>query len=164
MIKRLLIPVLILVAAVSLASGAKRQATILDVTGEVPKALHLTMEDLQKMTHVKLDLKEHDGTTASYEGVPINEVLAAAGFQMAEHMRGKELAEYVLAHAQDDYEVVYGMGETEPSISGRTIIIAWSANDKALGAGVGPLRIVVEGDKKQARCIRMLTKLTVKKP
>jgi DMSO/TMAO reductase YedYZ molybdopterin-dependent catalytic subunit len=134
----------------------------LDVTGDVPKTLHLTLDDLQKMTHVKVDLKEHDGTTATYEGAPLNEVLAAAGLQMADHMRGKELAEYVLAHAQDNYEVVYGLGETEPSISGKTIIIAWSANDKPLGASVGPLRIVIEGDKKQARCLRMLTTITVK--
>jgi DMSO/TMAO reductase YedYZ molybdopterin-dependent catalytic subunit len=148
--------------ASSFASGpVKQKEYSLGVTGDVPTPLHLTLAQLDGMTHKTLSLTEHDGTVNSYEGVPIDEVLAKAGLAMADHLRGKELATYVLAVADDGYEVAFGLGEVEPSISGRTIILAYKMNGKPLIASAGPVRIVVEGDKKQARCIRMVNELKV---
>ncbi len=140
---------------------AKQKEYSLGVTGDVPTPLHLSLAQLDGMTHKTLTLKEHDGTENSYEGAPIDEILAKAGLPMAEHVRGKELATYILAVADDGYEVVYGLGEAEPSISGRTMILAYKMNGKALPPSVGLVRLVVEGDKMQARCIRMVTELKV---
>jgi DMSO/TMAO reductase YedYZ molybdopterin-dependent catalytic subunit len=151
----------LLVCVVSLASGPNQDSKVaLKVTGDVGKPVSFTMDQLQKLKPAKAQLKEHDGTTSTYEGVSVSDVLSAASVSASEHP-GKAVAIYVSAVASDEYQVVFGLGELTPDISGRNIVLAWKANGKPLGPNIGPLRIVVEGDKVQARCIRMVTELRV---
>ena len=133
----------------------------LTVDGDVPHVLTLQLEDLRKLPHQVVLLKEHDGTTKNYEGVALIEILKLAGVVVADHVRGKALAIGIDAIAEDGYSVIFGLGEVEPSISGRTIILAWSADNQLLGAGMGPFRLVVGDDKKQARCERMVIEIRV---
>ena len=153
----------ILFGFVVLAGGSAQTEYALAVDGDVSQALHLGLPDLDKLDHVKVALREHDGTLNNYEGAPIGAVLAKAGLAIGDHVRGKELAGYVLVKAQDGYEVVFGLGELEPTISGRTIVLAYRMDGNALIPSAGPVRLVVEDDKKQARCVRMVTELTVVK-
>jgi DMSO/TMAO reductase YedYZ molybdopterin-dependent catalytic subunit len=136
-------------------------AYTLAVTGDVPHSLKLQLDDLRKLPLLSVPLKEHDGTTKNYQGVALTEVLKMAGVAVADHVRGKALAVCVEALAEDGYSVAFGLGEIEPSISGRTIILAYSADNQPLGPSVGPVRLVVGDDKKQARCERMVTEIHV---
>jgi DMSO/TMAO reductase YedYZ molybdopterin-dependent catalytic subunit len=144
-----------------LASLFAQPTFTLSVDGDVPQPLKLTMEDLQKLPRVETPLKEHDGTVKNYEGAPLTEVLKLAGVAVGDHVRGKALGVGIEVIASDGYSVIFGLGEVEPSISGRTIIVAYAVENQPLGPSVGPIRIVVGDDKKPARCERMVTEIKV---
>ncbi len=120
------------------------------------------MAQLEKYKAVAVDMKDHDGSVIHYQGPLLADVLKDAGVSAGQHP-GKAVAIYVSVVASDGYQVVFGLGELTPMISGRNIILAYRGNGKPLGENVGPLRVVVEGDKVQARCIRMVTELRVGK-
>jgi DMSO/TMAO reductase YedYZ molybdopterin-dependent catalytic subunit len=133
----------------------------LSVTGDVRQPLKLQLDDLKKLHHVKVALKEHDGSIKSYQGAPLGDVLAMAGVVTGDHIKGKALAICVEVTASDGYAVALGLGETEPTISGKDIILGYAVDGQPLGAGVGPIRLVIGDDKKQARCVRMVTGIRV---
>jgi hypothetical protein len=76
-------------------------------------------------------------------------------------LRGKALAGYVLAEAQDGYRVVFSLAELDPSFIDNEILLADTANGKPLSGVEGRFRIIVPKDKPGARSVRMLTKLEV---
>jgi DMSO/TMAO reductase YedYZ molybdopterin-dependent catalytic subunit len=51
----------------------------LAISGAVERALNLQISDLEKMPHISLEVKDHDGRLTTYEGVPLAELLKAAG-------------------------------------------------------------------------------------
>jgi hypothetical protein len=58
-------------------------------------------------------------------------------------LRGKALAGYVLAEAQDGYEVVFSLTELDPAFIDNQILLADTANGKPLFGGQGRFRLVV---------------------
>jgi len=148
----------ILIAAVqSLApNGRSGPEYSLSVSGDGVRSAKLTVADLEKLDQVKASVHEHDGSVASYEGPTLYDVLKQSGVVVADHP-GKAMSAYVAVTASDGYEVVFGLGEAVPAISGRTIILADHMDGKPLPENVGPVRLIVDGDKAQARCIRMVT-------
>lgn len=153
---------LLCICSTAFAGGRPQAVDTLSVTGDVDTPLHLTRDDLAKYDSVKISLTGKDGTSTTYTGVSVADILKKAGVVASEHP-GKAMAVSVTAVGTDGYEVVFGLGELTPAISGRTIILAYLGDGKPLGANVGPFRIVVDGDKMQARCARMVTELQVTK-
>jgi len=135
-------------------------AQSLTIGGDIPQPLTLSKEDLAKMPRSSVSWSEH-GPAVNYEGVLLYEVLKAAGAPLDKQLSGKALALYVLADAQDGYEVVFTLPEVDPAFTYSKILVADTANGQPLDATHGPFRIVVAQDKKGARSIRMLEKLTV---
>lgn len=135
----------------------------LAVTGDVNSPLSLSTAQLAEIGKTKVSLKEHDGSTSEYIGVPLIDVLAKAGATVGDKLRGKALATYVVVEAQDGYRVAFGLGELEPGISGRTVILAYEKAGHHLEDKVGPVRLVIADDKKQARCVRMVARIRVVK-
>src|SRR5437867_1887423 len=93
--------VLALLAA-GLLPGQDAQPSIL-VTGAVKQPLTLSAGDLAKMPRVSVHATR-DGMETVYEGVWLHEVLKKAGVPQGNELRGKALASYVLAEAQDGYQ------------------------------------------------------------
>src|SRR6266536_3912857 len=87
--------------------------------------------------------------------------LKRAGVPQGQGLRGKALASYVLAEAQDRYHVVFSLGELDPAFIDNEILLSDTANGKALFGAQGRFRLVVPKDKPGARSVRMLTKLEV---
>jgi len=135
-------------------------AQSLTIGGDIPQPLTLSKEDLAKMPRSSVSWSEH-GPAVNYEGVLLYEVLKAAGAPLDKQLSGKALATYVLADAKDGYEVVFTLPEVDPAFTDSKILVADTVNGQALGEKQGPFRIVVAQDKKGARSIRMLEKLTV---
>jgi DMSO/TMAO reductase YedYZ molybdopterin-dependent catalytic subunit len=131
------------------------------VTGDVPTPLTLTASDLAAMPREQAEVAEQDGTKSTYEGVSLQDILKKAGMPIGRQMRGKSLAGYVLAEAKDGYQVVFGLGELEPSLGGAKVLVADKRDGKALFEYQGPMRLVVPADKEGARSVRMLEKLEV---
>jgi DMSO/TMAO reductase YedYZ molybdopterin-dependent catalytic subunit len=130
------------------------------VSGAVKQALTLTAEDLARMPRASVRTASN-GRETVYEGVWLHEVLKKAGVPQGSELQGKALASYLLAEAQDGYQVVFSLDELDPSFIDNEILIADTANSKALFGAQGRFRLVVPKDKPGARSVRMLTKLEI---
>jgi DMSO/TMAO reductase YedYZ molybdopterin-dependent catalytic subunit len=133
---------------------------VLKVEGALPTPLSLTAEDLAKMPRATATLSS-DGTTTTYEGVLLYDILVKAGWQFGRGMTGKPMASYLVASGKDGYEVVFALPEIDPQFSGAKVIIADKADGAALPAREQPFRIVAPEDKMHARSIYSLVKLEV---
>jgi DMSO/TMAO reductase YedYZ molybdopterin-dependent catalytic subunit len=130
------------------------------VTGAVKQSLTLTADDLAKMPRASVRTT-NNGMETVYEGVWLHEVLKRAGAPQGSELRGKALAGYVLAEAQDGYQVVFSLAEIDPAFIDNEILLADTANGKPLFGAQGRFRLVAPKDKPGARSVRMLTKLEV---
>jgi DMSO/TMAO reductase YedYZ molybdopterin-dependent catalytic subunit len=142
---------------------AALHAQNLSIAGDVAKPLTLSKADLAQMprTSVTVKAEGEEGTDTTYEGVLLYDILKQAGAPLDKQLMGKALASYVLAEARDGYQVVYTLTEIDPSFTNNKIIVADTVNGKPLFDYQGPFRLVVPGEKKGARSIRMLEKITV---
>jgi len=145
--------------AAALLTGQEAPYT-LQVAGAVKNPLTLSADDLAKMPRASVRTT-NNGMETVYEGVWLHEILKKAGVPQGSELRGKALAAYVLAEAQDGYQVVFSLGELDPSFIDSQILLADTANGKALFGAQGRFRLVVPKDKPGARSVRMLTKLEV---
>ena len=146
--------------AAALVSAQVPTSPAIQVTGDIKQSLSLTADDLAKMPRSTAKTSRN-GIETVYEGVRLHEVLKRAGVPQGEALRGKALAGYVLAVAQDGYQVLFSLGELDPSFIDNEILLADTADGKPLFGEQGRFRLVVSKDKPGARSIRMLTKLEV---
>ncbi len=137
---------------------------VLRVSGAVTQPLNLTLQDLAAMPRTKVTASAH-GTTGTFEGVTLTEILQKAGATMGGQLRGKAMATYVLVTAKDGYRVIFALPELDPDFSdaSQRIILADTVDGKPLPDPQGPLRIVVPQEKKPARWIRMVESIEVVK-
>ena len=134
---------------------------VLSVGGEVAHPLKLSAADLTKLPRQTVSAKEHDGTTATFEGVALVEVLRLAGVEFGEKLRGKSLALFLVVEAADGYRAVFALPELDSAFTDHVIILADRRNGKALSDAEGQWRIVVPGEKRQARWVRQVVALTI---
>lgn len=134
---------------------------ILNVIGDVSSPLQLKADDLMKMPRETVSVKEEDGSSIQYEGVPLREVLARAGAPLGKNLRGKALTTYVLAKAHDDYAVLFALAEVDAAFGNESILVADKRDGKPLFGYQGPFRLVCPNDKAGARSVRMLETLEV---
>ncbi len=151
---------LVLTAGLAALLGAQDKSPAIQVTGAVKQELTLTADDLAKMPRATVKTSSN-GMETVYEGVWLHEVLKRAGVPQGSELRNKALASYVLAQAQDGYEVVFSLAELDPSFIDNEILLADTANGKPLFGAQGRFRLVVPKDKPGARSIRMLSRLEV---
>ena len=150
---------LITILGAMLMPGQEAPAT-LEVSGAVKQPLTLSAADLAKMPRSSVTTT-NNGMETVYEGVWLHEILKKAGVPQGSELRGKALASYVLASASDGYQVLFSLGELDPAFIDNQILLADTANGKALFGAQGRFRLVVPKDKPGARSVRMLTKLEV---
>jgi DMSO/TMAO reductase YedYZ molybdopterin-dependent catalytic subunit len=153
-----------LVRALALLAPLYAQETDakLTIAGDVTNPLTLTKADLAKMPRTSVTVKaEGSDEQTTYEGVLLFDILKEAGAPVGKQLMGKALATYVLAEAKDGYQVVYALPEFDPSFTDNKIIVADTVNGKPLFQYQGPFRLVVPSEKKGARSIRMVEKITV---
>jgi hypothetical protein len=139
---------------------AQDNAPTVEVTGAVKQALTLSADDLAKMPRAKVHAS-NNGIEIVYEGVWLHDVLVKAGAAQGSELRGKALASYVLASAQDGYQVVFSLAELDPAFVENQILLADTADGRPLFGEQGRFRLVASKDKPGARSLRMLTKLEV---
>ena len=83
-------------------------AQVLNGGGEVARPLKLSAGDLAKLPRQTVSAKDHDGKTATFEGVALVEVLRLVGVEFGEKLRGKSLALFLVVDAADGYRAVFG--------------------------------------------------------
>ncbi len=135
--------------------------TKVSVSGEVEHSLQLDTTELAKLPRYTARVTDHNGVEATFAGAPLVEILRLAGAKLGEQLRGRELTTYVLVKAADNYQVVFALAELDPGFTDRVIFLADRKDGQLLSAQEGPLRIIVPGEKRQARWVRQVTALTV---
>jgi hypothetical protein len=149
-----------LALALALLAPLYAQET-LTVAGDVAHPLTLSKADLAQMPRTTVTIKGEDDADTTYEGVLLYDILKQAGAPLDKQLMGKALASYILAEAHDGYQVVYSLAEIDPLFGNSRIVVADTVGGKPLFQYQGPFRIVIPSDKKGARSIRMLEKITV---
>lgn len=141
------------------AASQERQPTVV-VTGDVARPLELSAADLAGMARGAVEVDE-DGVKKNYQGVWLDGILTKAGAPVGEALRGRSIASYVLATARDGYQAVFALAELDPMFREDRVLLADQADGKPLFAYQGPFRLVVPGDKRGARSVRMLERIDV---
>jgi len=68
----------------------------------------------------------------------------------------------VLVTAKDGYAVALALADTDPLVRKDQILLADQADGAPMPNGVGPYRLVVEGDQRGARMARMVVSIEVR--
>ncbi len=142
------------------AQDASKEASV-KVSGEVATSLELKLADLQQFQQADVTRKDRDGKDHVYSGVVLADILQKAGATMGKDLRGENLTKYILVEASDGYQVIFALAELDKGFTDRTIILASRVDGKPLPDGDGPFRIIVQDEKKPARCIKQVTGIKV---
>lgn len=140
--------------------NAQKQATV-KITGEVSTPLTITPENIKTYEQVKVIRKDRDGNDHTYTGALLSALLQKAGVTMGKELKGENLVKYVLATASDGYQVVFALAELDKEFTDRAIILATEIDGKPLAPADGPFRIIVQDEKKPARCMKQVTELHI---
>jgi hypothetical protein len=123
------------------------------------KTLRLTRDDLRKLPRTELEATDHRGHKNHYAGVALRVLLDKLGVPRGEAFRGEWMRAFLVIEAADEYRVIFALPELDPGFTDRVIILADTRDGQPLEKFVGPFRVVVPGEKKQARWIRMVKEI-----
>ncbi len=137
--------------------------TSLKVDMEGGKSVTLSFAEIAAMPHEKVRVTEHDGGQAEYSGVPLGKILAAADVPLGQNLRGKNLALYIVVEGADGYKVTYSIVEADPAFGERHILLADQREGQPLADRAKPLQLIVPEDKMQARWVRMVAAIHVRR-
>lgn len=136
---------------------------LLTIAGEVANPVKLTAGDLAKLPRRTVQAKDHDGKDTAFEGIDLAEVLKLAGVKFGEQLKGKDFALFLVVNAADGYRAVFALPELDPAFTNRITLLADQRDGKPLAEKEGPLRIVVPDEKRQARWVRQVVSLTIRR-
>jgi hypothetical protein len=145
------------------ASSALEPVTgppVLKVEGAVPTPLALTLDDLAKLPRQTYTTTA-DGSTVTYEGVLLYDILIKAGWKFGHEMTGKPMASYLLVTARDGYQVVFALAEIDPQFAGAKVIVADKKDGLPLTGPEQPFHIFAPQDKMRARSVYSAIKVEV---
>lgn len=142
-------------------ASSSSEPVVLHVGGVGVKATAFSARQLAELPRTRVSIKQQDDSTLVYEGVRADEVLKAAGMTFGQTLRGERLADYLVVEASDGYRAVYALTELDPDFSDRIVLIADRLDAEPLDARTGPLRIVVSDERRHARWVRNVTRLTI---
>jgi DMSO/TMAO reductase YedYZ molybdopterin-dependent catalytic subunit len=150
---------LITTAAASL--NAQSATPPLLIEGEVSTPMSLSPEELRALPATTIKVKNRKGKKQRYRGVSLHELLKSAGVTQGEQLRGENLAKYILVRAADGYEVLFSLAETDPAFTSKKILLAYEVDEAPLPEGMGPYRLIVPDEARQARWIREVRSIRV---
>jgi hypothetical protein len=154
-----------LLGARNVAFGQATPPAVMTVRAEGEAAIPLTAADLAALPRVRVEAFDaHRKVTSTFEGVRLADVVAKAGAPLGDDLRGEALATYVVVEAVDGYRVLFALAELDPAFNSREVVLADRRDGQPLGEDEGPFRVVVPGDKRPARWIRMVRSITVGRP
>jgi len=153
--------ILLVVACVAVARAAS--TPLLEVNGATPTPLVLGAADLAALPRAKVSVGDDRGTRASYEGVPVLEILRRAGAPLGNELRGTNLTLCIIGGGSDGYQAAFALAEFDPGFTDQVILLADHRDGRPLNSREGPWRLIVPRDKRHARWVRSVTSLTLRK-
>jgi hypothetical protein len=92
--------------------------------------------------------------------VKLEDVLTRAGVSLDKPLRGRALASFVRVTAADQYQVVFGLADLDPTLGNTPVLLVDMRDGKPLDKD-GPVRLLVPGDKRPARWVRNVISIEV---
>ncbi len=132
------------------------------VGGEVMTPLNMNDATLRTFRKTLVTRIDKDGNNHVYSGAELSDILQKAGVTLGKELKGANLTKSLLIEAADGYKVVFALAELDKAFTDRIIILADEMDGKPLPAADGPFRIIVQDEKKPARCIKQVTGMFVK--
>jgi hypothetical protein len=127
--------------------------------------LALTAGDFTALPHAKIQLVDpHDRKMHQFTGVAVSDILALVGTPSGEKLRGHALRQVVIVRARDAYAVSFSLADFDAAYSDRTLLLADQEDGAPFPDTAGPLRLIVSGDKKAARWVRMVNSIEILDP
>jgi hypothetical protein len=127
------------------------------------KSVVLSAAELKAAPHTTVTIhNSHTNADETYSGVRVSDLLAKLGVPLGNELRGKALANYVVATGSDSYKAVLALGEIDPSFHPGEVLVADTMDGKPLDAHSGPIKLVVSEDKRPARSVRNLVSIELK--
>jgi hypothetical protein len=80
---------------------------------------------------------------------------------LADSLRGRPLATYVVAEASDGYRVLFSIAELDSRFTDRVVVLADRKDGQPLSAAEGPYRLIVPGEKRPARWARQVIRISL---
>jgi len=160
-VKKYAVVLLLLITGLASQAQTPTKEAVVKVTGEVTTPLTIGSADLQQYKQTTVTRKDRDGKDHTYSGVIVSEILAKAGVTLGPELRGENLAKFLLVEASDGYQVLFALAELDKGFTDRTIILADKIDGQPLAPADGPFRIIVQDEKKPARCIKQVTAMKV---
>jgi DMSO/TMAO reductase YedYZ molybdopterin-dependent catalytic subunit len=105
----------------------------------------------------------HTNKQEKYEGVLLRTLLDQVAVPAGEKLRGPELRNHLVISARDGYEIVLALPEIDPMFQQNEVLVADTLDGKPLDDKHGPLQLVVPSDKRPARWVRMVSKISVRR-
>jgi DMSO/TMAO reductase YedYZ molybdopterin-dependent catalytic subunit len=127
----------------------------------------LAVTDLERLGAVDVEWSVH-GDAHAFRGVPLHAVLEHMGF--TEGPGGSALPPterrsgwrwVVQVWASDGFSAAFSAAELSPVMGATRAFLVWSQDGEPIPVAEGPLRLVVPSDRKGARCVRQVDRLTV---
>jgi hypothetical protein len=128
-----------------------------------PAPIRFLSADLKALPHITVSVhNSHTNADETYSGVRLSDLLAKLGAPSGNELRGKVLADYVVATGSDGYKAVLALGEVDPNFHPGEVLVADTMDGKPLDAHSGPFKLVVSEDKRPARSVRNLVSIELK--
>lgn len=143
-------------------ASASTQAPSLVLRGVDGRERTVRPADLAHLTRREQTVSAHN-VDGRYSGVLLSDVLALVNAPHPDSLRGPALATYVTIEASDGYRVVFSLAELSSEFNEHTVLLADRKDDQPLAASDGPYRIIVAGEKRPARWIRQVTRISVQR-
>jgi len=151
-------PLLLLAIAVLSTQVLAATPAVVEITGPTGTR-KLSADQVAGMPRSKVTISDH-GVEGTFEGPTIASLLATVGAPAGEKIRGDLLTNYVLVEAVDAYRALFTLTELDAAFTDRLVILADTRDGKPLPEKEGPFRVIVQGEKRQARCVRQVARIS----
>jgi hypothetical protein len=158
---------LALAVAVALPATVRGQSTTpstapagLTLVGLDGRTRSVSSADLARLARHDTTVSAHD-VSGRYSGVALTDLLALVNAPLADSLRGRSLATYVLAEASDGYRVLFSIAELDSRFTDRVVILADRKDGQPMSAAEGPYQLIVPGEKRPARWARQVIRISL---
>jgi hypothetical protein len=140
----------------TMASAVGAQSITL--AGPADQQRIVSMADISALPRESVTVRQH-GQDHQFDGVALASVLSLVKAPLGPALRGKELATVVLVTASDGYAAALALAEVDPAMQTKKIILADHMDGAPLPPDRGPFQLIIEGDLRPARAVRMVTSI-----
>jgi hypothetical protein len=144
-------------SAQSAAPAAQASLTLVGLDG---RSRSVSPADLARLARRDTTVSAHE-VSGRYSGVALTDLLALVNAPLADSLRGRSLATYVVAEASDGYRVLFSIAELDSKFTDRVVILADRKDGQPLPAAEGPYRLIVPGEKRPARWARQVIRISL---